>query len=263
MNRINHLFQTKKDHILSIYFTAGYPQLNDTVTIIQELEKAGADLIEIGIPFSDPLADGPTIQGSAEKALENGMTMKLLFEQLKDIRETVKMPLILMGYLNPIWQFGIERFCQQCQAVGIDGLIIPDLPMQEYIDFYKTTFEAHGLHNIFLMTPQTSPDRIHLIDEQGSGFIYMVAAASITGAKRDISKTQIDYFERTNALNLKLPRLIGFGISNHETYSKACQFANGVIIGSAFIRALAKEGELGDKIGEFVQMVRGEELVNK
>lgn len=257
MNRINNLFQTKKANILSIYFTAGYPQLNDTVTIIQELEKAGADLIEIGIPFSDPLADGPTIQGSAEKALENGMNMEVLFEQLKGIREKVQIPLILMGYLNPIWQFGMERFCQKCQEVGIDGLIIPDLPMQEYMEFYKETFTKHGLHNIFLITPQTSTERIRLIDKEGSGFIYMVAAAAITGAKNDISQGQVDYFERINALELKHSRLIGFGISNHETYAKACQYANGVIIGSAFIRALAKDGDLGNNISDFVQMVRG------
>jgi len=263
-NRINQLFAQKKDNILSIYFTAGYPNLNNTEAIIKNLTEAGADLIEIGIPFSDPMADGPTIQQSSQQALDNGMSLKLLFEQIQSIRSQVDTPLILMGYLNPILQYGIKRFCKKCKEVGIDGLIFPDLPMIEYEEEYQPLFAENNLHNIFLITPQTSDQRIRKIDALSSGFIYMVAAAATTGAKQQIAQSQQAYFERINAMNLSNPRLIGFGISNHETYAKACRYANGVIIGSAFIKHIAdtQNDELPQHINDFVQKIRQPETVN-
>ncbi len=254
-NRINQLFQEKNKNILSVYFTAGYPEINDTVTIIQELEKNGADLIEIGMPFSDPVADGPVIQNSSLIALRNGMSVKKLFEQLQDIRKTVKIPLILMGYLNPVLQFGIENFCKKCQEVGIDGLIIPDLPMDEYLSKYKSLFEAHQLHNILLITPQTSDERIRQIDAESSGFIYMVSSSSTTGMKQSVTDYHTDYFVRVNQLGLKNPRLIGFGISNHETFQNACKYAGGAIIGSAFVKVLEGDLTLGERISGFVKAI--------
>ncbi len=257
-NRIDQVFQEKNGNILSVYFTAGFPQLNDTVTIMQSLQEAGADIIEIGVPFSDPVADGPTIQNSDTVALANGMSLNLLFEQIKDIRKTVHIPLIMMGYLNPIMQYGIERFCQSCQSVGIDGLIIPDLPVQEYLDEYKEIFEARGLYNIFLISPQTSENRIRQIDAQSKGFIYMVSSASITGAKSGISEEQVAYFERVKNMQLNNPALIGFGISNHETFSKACAYASGAIIGSAFIKMLENSADLQTDIRDFIHSVKSE-----
>ncbi|MDF9798675.1 tryptophan synthase alpha chain [Catalinimonas alkaloidigena] len=256
-NRIDQIFREKQGDILSVYYTAGFPGLNDTVRIAQYLEEAGADLIEIGMPFSDPLADGPTIQNSGTQALSNGMTIKKLFEQLSDIRSSVHIPIILMGYMNPVMQFGVENFCKHCQQAGVDALILPDLPMQEYLEEYKELFESYGLYNIFLISPQTSEDRIRLIDENSHGFIYMVSSASITGAKRGISEEQITYFKRIQAMKLQHPTLIGFGISNHETFSKACEHASGAIIGSAFIRVLEKSQSLQKDIAQYVKEVKG------
>lgn len=255
MNRIEVLFNRKSEGILNVYFTAGYPELDDTRIVIKALAESGADLIEIGIPFSDPVADGPTIQESNMKALENGMTLKLLFEQLKGLRDEVGIPIVLMGYINPIIQYGMEAFCKKCEEVGVDGLILPDLPMFEYLQMYKSAFEQHGLLNIFLITPQTSEARIKEIDANSAGFIYMVSSASTTGAKTQISDDQEAYFERINQMGLQNPRLIGFGISNKETFQKACVNANGAIIGSAFIKALSQEGELKENINEFVKRV--------
>lgn len=257
MNRIEKLFQTKPNRVLNVYFTAGYPKLDDTVSILKALESSGADLIEIGIPFSDPVADGPTIQASNDVALNNGMTLKLLMEQLKDIRNQVSVPIVLMGYINPIVQYGIERFCEDCAARGIDGLILPDLPMHEYLEVYKPIFEKNGLLNTFLITPQTSEARIREVDNNTSGFIYMVSSASTTGAKSGISEEQEAYFKRVNGMGLKNPRLIGFGISNKETFDKACENANGAIIGSAFIKVLGLEGDMEENIKEFVNGVIG------
>ena len=251
MNRIAQLFQTKKQNIFSVYFTAGFPKLNDTETIITELAANGADLIEIGMPFSDPLADGKTIQQSSQVALENGMSLKLLFEQLAGIRQKVDIPLILMGYLNPVLQFGIEKFCQKCRKTGIDGLILPDLPVPEYETIYRPVFEQYGIYNIFLITPQTSPQRIRKIDGAANGFLYMVSSASTTGAKKGITDQQKAYFERINSMNLKNPSLIGFGISDKESFSQACRHAQGAIIGSAFIKALQNEGSLKENIQNF------------
>lgn len=257
MNRIDNLFKQKKNNILSIYFTAGYPQLNDTVTVIKELEKAGADMLEIGMPFSDPLADGPVIQNSSCQALKNGMSLKLLFSQLKDIRREVNIPLILMGYLNPVMQFGVESFCKKCSETGIDGIILPDLPLQEYQESYQKFFEQNNLHNIFLITPETSEERVKQIDGAGGGFIYMVSSSSTTGAKKAIENTQVAYFERIQKLNLRNPRMIGFGISSHDTFSRACNYANGAIIGSAFINALSADGKLEENINQFIKGILG------
>ncbi|RIH63368.1 tryptophan synthase subunit alpha [Mariniphaga sediminis] len=258
-NRINTLFETKKRDILSVYFTAGFPRLNDTAEIIQELEKNGVGLIEIGIPFSDPTADGPTIQRSSETALKNGMNVKLLFGQLKNIRETVKIPLIMMGYINPVLQFGVEDFCKKCHEVGIDGLILPDLPLEEFESHYKEIFQRNNLHNILLITPQTSEARIRQIDEASGGFIYMVSSAATTGAGKKVEDFHRDYFERIQQMNLKNPRLIGFGISDRATFANACHYASGAIIGSAFIKALQTGAMLKDSIQEFVKSIRDTE----
>ncbi|MCD6355596.1 MAG: tryptophan synthase subunit alpha [Prolixibacteraceae bacterium] len=255
-NRINQLFKEKKENILSVYFTAGFPRLNDTVGIIRQLEKNGVDLIEIGIPFSDPTADGPTIQRSSEVALKNGMSLGLLFEQLKTIRKSVNIPLILMGYFNPVYQFGVERFCQKCMEVGIDGAILPDMPLNEFEAEYRPFFNTNNLHNILLITPQTSEARIREIDAASEGFIYMVSSSSTTGAGRKVEDFQQDYFERIQQMNLKNPRIIGFGISDRATFANACKYASGAIIGSAFIKALSPGGKLEEVIAEFVESVR-------
>ncbi|WP_299579004.1 tryptophan synthase subunit alpha [uncultured Sunxiuqinia sp.] len=254
-NRINQLFQNKKENIFSVYFTAGYPLLEDTVRIIQALEKNGTDLIEIGMPFSDPVADGPVIQHSSTVALKNGMSIKKLFEQLATIRETVQIPLILMGYLNPVMQYGVENFCKKCQEVGIDGLILPDLPLNVYQEEFRSVFEKYGLHNILLITPQTSDARIREIDEASNGFIYMVSTSSTTGVKSNVSDFNKDYFERVRQLKLKNPHLIGFGISNRETFENACQYASGAIIGSAFVKALEQEATLEERISSFIKKI--------
>lgn len=249
MNRIQRKLQEDKK-LVSIYFTAGFPNLNDTVSIIENLQEAGTDIIEIGLPFSDPLADGPTIQESSTIALHNGMTSKVLFEQLKDIRKTVSVPLIIMGYFNPILQYGVEAFCKKCAEVGIDGLIIPDLPVDVYHEEYQELFEKYNLINIFLITPQTSDERIRYIDSISKGFIYMVSSASVTGAKNTFGHTQTDYFKRVADLQLKAPQIVGFGISNKETFEAATTYAKGAIIGSAFVKYL-KESPV-EKIKEFI-----------
>ncbi len=254
-NRINKLFQEKKVRILSVYFTAGYPELDDTTTIIQELVRNGVDLIEIGMPFSDPVADGPVIQHSSLISLQNGMSIRKLFELLKDIRKTVEIPLILMGYINPVLQYGVDAFCKKCHEIGIDGLIIPDLPMDVYQEEFKAIFEANNLHNIFLITPQTSEERLRLIDGISSGFIYMVSSNATTGAKSSVSDFQRSYFERVNSLELRNPRLIGFGISNAETFGNACNYAHGAIIGSAFVKALEGSGTIEQKVSVFINSI--------
>ena len=250
MNRIQAKLQEDKK-LLSIYFTAGYPSLNDTITTIENLENNGVDMIEIGLPFSDPLADGPTIQASSTQALHNGMTSTVLFDQLKDIRKTVSIPLVLMGYFNPMLQFGVEAFCEKCQEVGIDGLIIPDLPVEVYHEEYKTVFERYGLLNIFLITPQTSESRIRYMDSISEGFIYMVSSASTTGNQSGFGNEQTDYFKRIADLQLTNQQIIGFGISDHETFSQATHYAKGAIIGSAFIKHVAAHGV--NELGKFTE----------
>ena len=258
---IDQVFAVKSEDLLNVYFTAGYPKLEDTATILKALDRAGVDFVEIGMPFSDPIADGSTIQESNDVALKNGISISKLFEQLDAVKGEYNVPVILMGYMNPVLQYGIENFCKRCQQAGVSGLIIPDLPMYDYLRHYKEMFEQYGLYNIFLISPQTSEARIREIDENSNGFIYMVSSASITGAKSDISTQQEEYFQRINGMNLRNPRLIGFGISNHETYSKACDYAQGAIIGSAFIKALkaAGEGQLEPTIKQFVQSIKNSE----
>ena len=251
MNRIISKLQEPKK-ILSIYFSAGFPALNDTVKIIQDLENNGVDLIEIGLPFSDPLADGPTIQASSTAALENGMTTKVLFNQLQNIRESVKIPLIIMGYFNPIYQFGVENFLIECQKTGIDGLIIPDLPANVYANEYKALFEKYGILNIFLITPQTPDERIRYIDSVSNGFIYMVSSAAVTGNSDGFGSIQENYFKRIHDLELNNPQIVGFGINNKTTFEQATKYAKGAIIGSAFIKYLSEKGveEIADFVGE-------------
>lgn len=255
-NRINTLFKEKQHNILSVFFTAGYPHLEDTVPTIQELVKNGVDMIEIGMPFSDPVADGPVIQHSSLVALKNGMSVRVLFDQLKDIRQLVNVPLILMGYINPVLQYGMEAFCKKCKEVGIDGLIIPDLPLSVYEEDYKSIFEAYNLHNVFLITPQTSEERLRRIDQASSGFIYMVSSNSTTGVQQGVSEIQKTYFERIQSFGLQNPRLIGFGISNAETFGNACHYANGAIIGSAFVNALGTDAPVPQKVSAFIHTVR-------
>ena len=241
MNRIDKLFQTKKSGILSIYFTAGYPRLDDTVTILKTLESKGIDMVEVGIPFSDPMADGPVIQETATRALRNGMSLRLLFQQLKDIRKEVRIPIILMGYLNPIMRYGFERFCDSCAEVGADGMIIPDLPYADYMAGYKATADRHDLRVIMLITPETSEERVRLIDAHTSGFIYMVSSAATTGAQKSFDERKQAYFRKVNAMNLRNPHLVGFGISNKATFEAANANSSGAIIGSKFIQLLGSE----------------------
>lgn len=248
MNRINKLFKEKGNNILSVYFTAGYPNLNDTVEIIRQLSSKGVDLIEIGVPFSDPLADGPVIQHSSQVALKNGMSVKLLFEQLKDIRKVTDIPLVLMGYVNPIIHFGFENFCQKAQEVGIDGFIIPDLPMLEYQKEFKPVSDKYGIENVFLITPETSAERIRVVDENTNAFIYMVSSASTTGVQKSFEGAKEEYFNRIKSMNLKNPAMIGFGISNKQTFESACKYSSGAIIGSAFIKSLDETSSVSDAV---------------
>ncbi|WP_435625013.1 tryptophan synthase subunit alpha [Flagellimonas sp.] len=253
MNRINQKLSEDKK-LLSIYFTAGYPALDDTVDIIQSLQEAGVDMIEIGLPFSDPLADGPTIQESSTAALRNGMHTELLFEQLKDIRKSVDIPLIVMGYFNPMLQYGVEAFCKKCHEIGIDGIIMPDLPLDVYQKEYEAIYKKYGLINVFLITPQTSEERIRAIDGASEGFIYMVSSASTTGAKLGFGDEQKAYFDRIASLKLRNPQIVGFGISNSDTFQAATENSKGAIIGSAFIKHLTQNGK--KDIEGFVRRIR-------
>lgn len=239
---------------MSIYFTAGYPNLDDTLPVLKKLQASGADMIEIGLPFSDPLADGPTIQESSAIALKNGMHTTLLFEQLRYVRNDIDVPLIVMGYFNPVLQFGVEAFCEKCAEVGIDGLILPDLPLEEYLREYRKIFEKYGLKMIFLITPQTSERRIRKIDAASDAFIYMVSSASTTGARVGFGQKQQEYFRRIASLGLENPQIVGFGISNAQTFKQATESAKGAIIGSAFIKDLSENGT--DGIPAFIENIR-------
>jgi tryptophan synthase alpha chain len=238
MNRIDNLFQNKKQDILSIYFPAGYPNLNDTVPNLELLQTASVDMVEIGIPFSDPLADGPTIQAAAKQALDNGMKLRLLFEQLKDVRQTVSIPLILMGYWNTIYRYGVDQFLKDCKKVDIDGLIVPDLPLEEFETHYKSDFEEYGIYNVLLACPETEENRLQKLIAATQGFLYLVSSSATTGGSMKVDEEQKAYLNRIKKITT--PSLIGFGINNKESFDYACQYANGTIIGTAFIKALEK-----------------------
>lgn len=255
MNRLNQLFASKRDNLLSIYYTAGYPALNTTVAIAEALEKAGVDFLEVGFPYSDPVADGPTIQHSSEQALINGMTLDKLFEELTELRKRVTIPILLMGYFNPIVQYGIERFCKKAAELGVDGVIVPDLPMYEYEELYSSYFIDNNLSNIFLVTPQTSPERIRKIDELSNSFIYLLSSSSITGGSLQLTNSIEDYYKRVKAMELKNPAIIGFGISDNATFTKACEYANGAIVGSKFVKLLGEEGYM-EKIPGFIKSIK-------
>lgn len=257
MNRINQLFEKKKKGILSLYFCAGHPTLEGTVEVIKTLADNGIDMIEVGIPFSDPMADGPVIQDAATKALKNGMSLKLLFSQLKDIRrQGVEIPLILMGYLNPIVSYGIEAFCRSCQKCGIDGAIIPDLPFRDYMETIKPVADKYGIKIIMLITPETSEERIRFIDEHTDGFIYMVSSAAVTGAQKEFNESKQAYFRRIDGMNLKHPRMIGFGISNKQTLEAAQQNAAGAIIGSKFVTLLEEKQDALAALNELYALLK-------
>lgn len=257
MNRITALFKEKSQKILNIYFTAGYPNINDTYKVLSTLQNANVDIVEIGMPYSDPVADGETIQVSNQIALNNGMSVKLLFQQLEGMRQKgINMPIVLMGYFNPVYQYGVEEFCKKCQEIGIDGLILPDLPVDEYHENYKAIFDKYGILNIFLITPQTSPERIKLIDSISEGFIYMVSSASVTGSVTGVSADMLAYFDRINAMNLRNPRLIGFGIKDKETFNQACNYASGAIIGSQFVRIIGEADNLEQDIKGYINSIR-------
>ncbi|HEY5370453.1 MAG TPA: tryptophan synthase subunit alpha [Hanamia sp.] len=254
MNSFQELFQQKNKNILNIYFTAGFPELEDTNIVLKALQKHGADMIEIGMPYSDPLADGPVIQNSDMRALKNGMTIKLLFEQLKSIKEKIKVPLILMGYLNPVLQYGFENFCKDAKDAGISGIILPDLPITEFENGYREILAKNNLNFIFLITPETSEERIRKIDGISKAFIYAVSSSSITGRDQDMSAQKV-YFERIKNMNLKNKVLIGFGIKDHKTFSEACKYASGAIIGTAYIKAIENGADIDSGTKKFLNSI--------
>ncbi|MEJ7589031.1 MAG: tryptophan synthase subunit alpha [Ferruginibacter sp.] len=254
MNRIEELFKAKKHHVLNVYCTAGYPRLDSTKIVLASLQEHGADIIEIGMPYSDPLADGPVIQQSNMVALDNGMSIAVLFEQLKNIRTNIRVPLILMGYMNPILQFGLAKFCEAAEKVGIDGIILPDLPMYEFETEYRQLFEKHNLRFIFLVTPETSEDRIKKIDSLSSGFLYAVSSSSTTGNDKSIGDQGI-YFRKLQAMKLNNPILVGFGIKDKSTFESACQYTHGAIIGSAYIKALDNKAGVDDSTKVFLNSI--------
>jgi tryptophan synthase alpha chain len=254
MSRIQHLFKQKKERVLNVYCTAGYPQLNDTINIILALEESGADLIELGMPYSDPLADGPVIQASSTIALQNGMGITVLFEQLKELRAKTNIPLILMGYMNPVLQYGFENFCREAAAVGVDGLILPDLPEYEYETVYGAIIKKYGLDFIFLVTPETSRERIKKLDTLSTGFLYAVSSSATTGNDKDFSLVET-YLEKLRGLQLQNPVLVGFGIKDKTTFEAACKYANGAIIGSAYIKALEQGADIRTTTKQFLEQV--------
>lgn len=255
MSRIQALFATKDKEVLNVYVTAGYPELNSTLTIMQALEKSGADLIELGMPYSDPLADGPVIQASSSVALQNGMTIKKLFEQLKGFRSSVNVPVILMGYMNPILQYGFEKFCADAAAVGVDGLILPDLPEFEFENEYGSIIKKYNLDFIFLVTPETAPERIKRLDSLSTGFLYAVSSSSTTGKDQNMNGVSA-YLQRLQGMGLKNPVLVGFGIKDRASFLAASEYANGAIIGTAFIKALEGAADVAATTEQFIRSVK-------
>lgn len=256
INRLQNLFKKKQTNILSIYFSVGYPKLDSTNEIILSLEKSGADFLEAGLPFSDPLADGPVIQESSTKAIENGMTTALYFSQIKEVRKVSNIPIVFMGYFNQVYQMGVKEFCWKCRDSGIDGAIIPDLPLDIYESEYKHIFDEYEIPVCFLITPQTTEERICQIDQLTTGFVYIVSDSSITGSKQGFTDKQLAYFGRINNMKLQSPQMIGFGISDNKTFQSACDYANGAIIGSAFIKAISQDGDLSKNISRFVNSIK-------
>jgi tryptophan synthase alpha chain len=254
MSRIETLFSRKKERVLNVYCTAGYPELNSTLEVILKLEASGADLIELGMPYSDPLADGPVIQASSTKALQNGMSIAVLFEQLKSLRTKTQIPLILMGYMNPVIQYGFQKFCEQAAEVGVDGLILPDLPEYEYETMYGDIIKKAGLDFIFLITPETSTERIRKLDSLSSGFLYAVSSSATTGNEKDFDQVA-KYLQRLKEMQLQNPVLVGFGIKDKTTFDTACRYANGAIIGSAYIKALEQPGDIQSLTQQFLSQV--------
>ena len=254
MSRIQQLFAGKQERVLNVYCTAGYPELNSTLTVMKALQNSGANLIELGMPYSDPLADGPVIQASSTRALENGMTLTVLFEQLKDFRKTIQIPVILMGYMNPILQYGFEKFCADAAAVGVDGLILPDLPEFEFETEYGAIIKQYGLDFIFLVTPETSEERVRKLDELSSGFLYAVSSSATTGKDKDFTAVE-RYLQKLQSLKLKNPVLVGFGIKDRETFQSACKHANGAIIGTAYIQMLNQTKNIEEGTRTFLQKV--------
>lgn len=255
MSRIQELFEKKNKQVLNVYVTAGYPQLDSTVKIMQALQNSGADLIELGMPYSDPLADGPVIQASSTIALQNGMTIRKLFEQLKEMRSTVQLPVILMGYMNPILQYGFEKFCADAAAVGVDGLILPDLPEFEFENEYGPIIKKYKLDFIFLVTPETTPDRVKRLDALSTGFLYAVSSSSTTGKDQNMDGVSA-YLQRLQAMDLKNPVLVGFGIKDKASFVAASEFANGAIIGTAFIKALDGATDVSAATEQFIRSVK-------
>lgn len=257
MNRIDRLFESGKKNLLSIYFTAGFPHLNDTVEIIKTLDAEGVDMLEIGVPFSDPMADGPVIQHSSQVALENGMSQKVLMEQLKDVRSYTDMPLILMGYINPVMQYGFENLCKKAVEIGIDGFIIPDIPLDIYKAEYAPIVKKYDLRFILLVTPETPEERVRAIDDASSGFVYMVSSASTTGAQKNFNEKKQAYFKKIEEMHLKNPTLVGFGVSNKETFDAAAAHSRGCIIGSAFVKSLQEHASIKEAAEDLIKRVRG------
>jgi tryptophan synthase alpha chain len=254
MSRLHDLFEQRDKKVLNVYCTAGYPQLDSTLPIMQALQASGVDIIELGIPYSDPLADGPVIQASGSKALANGMTISKLFEQLSNLRSTITIPVVLMGYMNPVLQYGFERFCADAAKVGVDGLILPDLPMFEFESEYAAIIKKYNLDFIFLVTPETSVERIQKLDALSTGFLYAVSSSSTTGLDKDFSVAE-SYLKKLQGLNLKNPVLVGFGIKDHASFTSASQYVNGAIIGSAYIKALGEGSELEEKTKAFIHSI--------
>ncbi|HUR12296.1 MAG TPA: tryptophan synthase subunit alpha [Flavitalea sp.] len=255
MSRIKELFIRKQQRILNVYCTAGYPARDSTIEVMEGLQAAGVDMIELGMPYSDPLADGPIIQASSAKAIENGMSIPVLLDQLQGFRKKIHVPVVLMGYMNPVVQFGFEKLCKAAAAAGIDGFILPDLPLYEFTKEYKMILQENGLDFIFLITPETSEERIRLIDEQSSGFLYAVSSSSTTGTDKDFSQVE-KYLERLNRMQLKNPVLAGFGIRDRITFESACVHASGAIIGTAFVKAIDGKNNLSGAIESFIKPIR-------